>query len=270
MDDELIEEVLQVRRAAMDDARPEAVAKVHARGKFTARERIAMLLDEDSFVEYGVLSVPSNRNIVGPADGLVQGVGTIDGSPVTIASYDYTVQGGTQTALNHGKFDRLIELAYDRGWPLITFADGGGARAHDLGGGRAGLSGRWGTFDGMAALSGWVPTVSVISGRSFAGNASIAGLSDVVIATRDSAIGMGGPPLVEAATGQKLTPDELGPAEMHHEVGGIDVMVETEAEAIDAAGRYLRYFLARRRGQRRGAGSCIDPQHRALQPPSRL
>ena len=95
----------------------------------------------------------------------------------------------------------------------------------------------------MAALSGWVPTVSVISGRSFAGNASIAGLSDVVIATRDSAIGMGGPPLVEAATGQKLTPDELGPAEMHNEVGGIDLMVETEAEAIDAAGRYLRYFL---------------------------
>ena len=243
MDDELIEEVLQVRRAAMDDARPDAVAKVHARGKFTARERIAMLLDEDSFVEYGVLSVPTNPNIVGPADGLVQGVGTIDGSPVTIASYDYTVQGGTQTALNHGKFDRLIELAYDRGWPLITFADGGGARAHDLGGGRAGLSGRWGTFDGMAALSGWVPTVSVISGRSFAGNASIAGLSDVVIATRDSAIGMGGPPLVEAATGQKLTPDELGPAEMHNEVGGIDLMVETEAEAIAAAGRYLRYFL---------------------------
>ena len=111
MDDELIEEVLRVRRAAMDDARPDAVAKVHARGKFTARERIAMLLDEDSFVEYGVLSVPSNRNIVGPADGLVQGVGTIDGSPVTIASYDYTVQGGTQTALNHGKFDRLIELS---------------------------------------------------------------------------------------------------------------------------------------------------------------
>ena len=243
MDDELIEEVLQLRRAAMDAARPEAVAKVHARGKFTARERIAMLLDADSFVEYGVLAVPSNPEITGPADGLVQGVGTIDGAPVAVASYDYTVQGGTQTALNHGKFDRLVELAYERGWPLVTFADGGGARAHDLGGGQVGLSGRWGTWDGMAALSGWVPTVSVVSGRSFAGNASIAGISDVVIATRDSAIGMGGPPLVEAAMGVKVTPDELGPAELHERVGGIDLMVESEAEAIDTTVRYLRYFL---------------------------
>ena len=248
MDDELIQEVLDARAAAMDDARADAAAKVHARGKFTARERIAMLLDRDSFVEYGVLAVPGNPQIEGAADGLVQGVGVIDGSPVAAASYDYTVQGGTQSSLNHGKFDRLVELCYDRGWPLVVFADGGGARANDLGGGSltgggSGLSGRWGTWDGMAALSGWVPTVSIVSGRSFAGNASIAGISDVVIATRDSAIGMGGPPLVEAALGIKMTPDELGPAELHESVGGVDLMVETEAEAIEAAGRYLRYFL---------------------------
>ena len=105
MDDELIQEVLDARAAAMDDARPEAAAKVHARGKFTARERIAMLLDRDSFVEYGVLAVPGNPQIEGPADGLVQGVGAVDGSPVAVASYDYTVQGGTQSSLNHGKFD---------------------------------------------------------------------------------------------------------------------------------------------------------------------
>lgn len=252
MDDDLIQEVLDARAAAMDDARPDAVAKIHARGKFTARERIAMLLDDDSFVEYGVLAVPANPQIEGAADGLVQGIGAIDGSPVAVASYDYTVQGGTQSSLNHGKFERLVELCHDRGWPLVTFADGGGARANDLGGGGLGdgqgggsnaLGGRWGIWDGMAALSGWVPTVSVVSGRSFAGNASIAGISDVVIATRDSAIGMGGPPLVEAATGVKMTPDELGPAELHESVGGIDLLVETEAEAIEAAGRYLRYFL---------------------------
>lgn len=243
MDEAIIEEVLQARAQAMDAARPEAVSKVHGRGKFTARERIAMLLDEGSFIEYGVLAVPANKSMSGPADGLVQGVGTVDGHGVAIASYDYTVQGGTQTALNHGKFDRLIELAHMRRWPMITFADGGGARAHDLAGSRMGLTGRWGTFDGMAQLSGWTPTVSVVSGRSFAGNASIAGLSDFIVATRDSAIGMGGPPLVEGAMGLKLTPDEIGPAEMHERVGGIDLMVETEAEAIDAAGTYLRYFL---------------------------
>lgn len=243
MDADIIEAIVEARAQAMDVARPEAVARVHAKQKFTARERIDMLLDADSFVEYGILAVPANADISGPADGLVQGFGTIEGRPVAIASYDYTVQGGTQTALNHGKFDRLIELAYDRRWPLITFADGGGARAHDLAGSQRGLTGRWGTFDGMAQLSGWVPTVSVVSGRSFAGNASIAGLSDFIVATRDSAIGMGGPPLVEGAMGLKLTPDEIGPAEMHDRVGGIDLMVDSEAEAIDAAGRYLRYFL---------------------------
>ena len=243
MDAEVIQEVLDARASAMDAARPEAVAKVRRFDKFTARERIDRMLDAGSFVEYGVLAVPSGKDTTGPADGLVQGFGTIDGHAVAIASYDYTVAGGTQTALNHGKFDRLVELAHDRRWPLITFADGGGARAHELASGRAGLSGRWGTWDGMAALSGWVPTISVVSGRSFAGNASIAGISDCVIATRDSAIGMGGPPLVEGAMGLRLTPEEIGPAEMHDRVGGIDMMVETEAEAIDAADRYLRYFL---------------------------
>ena len=164
MDEAIIDEVIQARAQAMDDARPEAVAKVHARGKFTARERIDRVLDEGSFVEYGALAIPANKSMTGPADGLVQGFGTVEGHPVGIASYDYTVQGGTQTALNHGKFDRLLDLVHDRRWPLITFADGGGARAHDLAGSQRGLTGRWGTFDGMAQLSGWVPTVSVVSG----------------------------------------------------------------------------------------------------------
>ena len=243
MDEDIVQEVIDARARAMDNARPDAVAKVHAKDKFTARERIAMVLDEGSFVEYGALAIPANKSITGPADGLVQGFGTVEGHPVGIASYDYTVQGGTQTALNHGKFDRLLEMVHDRRWPLITFADGGGARAHDLAGSQRGLTGRWGTFDGMAVLSGWVPTVSIVSGRSFAGNASIAGLSDFIVATRDSAIGMGGPPLVEGAMGLRLTPDEIGPAEMHDRVGGIDRLAESESEAIEAAGQYLRYFL---------------------------
>ncbi len=130
MDEDVINEVLEARSRAMDEARPEAVAKVHAKGKFTARERIVKMLDQGSFVEYGVLAVPSNKAFVGPADGLVQGFGTIEGHPVAIASYDYSVAGGTQTALNHGKFDRLIELTYERRWPLITFVDGGGDGPH--------------------------------------------------------------------------------------------------------------------------------------------
>ena len=238
MDEDIIQEVIEARARAMDQARPDAVGKVHAKDKFTARERIAMVLDEGSFVEYGVLAIPANKSMTGPADGLVQGFGTVEGHPVGIASYDYTVQGGTQTALNHGKFDRLLELVHDRRWPLITFADGGGARAHDLAGSQRGMTGRWGTFDGMAATVGlgadrcrWSRDVRLPATRRLRGCPTSSWRRE----TRRS--GMGGPPLVEGAMGLKLTPDEIGPAEMHDRVGGIDLMVETEAEAIDAAGQ---------------------------------
>ena len=248
MDEKLIEELREARARAYDYARPEAVAKVHARGHLTARERIAALIDPGSLVEFGILA--ESPGMEGPADGLVNGIASIDGCSVVVASYDYSVYGGTQTGINHGKLDRMIELAYDNRWPFICFADGGGARAQNLGGAGGGfsrgLSGRFGTFDGMAALSGWVPTVAVVAGRSFAGNASIAGFSDFIVATRGSAIGMGGPPLVEAALGLKLTPEELGPSEMHEQVGGIDLLVDDEPAAITAARQYLAYFLGDR------------------------
>lgn len=245
MDQKLIDEVLQAREQAYDEARPDAVAKVHARGHLTARERIDAVLDPGSFVEFGVLAEPTDPAQSGAADGLVDGIGTVDGSPIAISSYDYSVYGGTQSGLNHGKLDRMIDLAYEHRWPFLCFADGGGARAQNLESrsNTRGISGRFGTFDGMAALSGWVPTVAVVSGRSFAGNASIAGFSDFIVATRGSAIGMGGPPLVEAALGLKLTPEELAPSEMHERSGGIDLLVDDEHAAIKAARQYLTYFL---------------------------
>ena len=103
-----------------------------------------------------------------------------------------------------------------------------------------------GTFDGMALMSGWVPTVAVVSGRSFAGNASIAGMSDVVFATRGSAIGIGGPPLVEAALGISVTPEELAPSEMQEEIGGVDLLIDSDAEGAELVRRYLSYFLVER------------------------
>ena len=263
-----MDDLHRARAAAYDDARPEAVAKVHARGHMTARERIGAMTDPGSFVEFGLLA--ETPGMPGAADGLVNGVAEIDGSFVVIASYDYSVYGGTQTGINHGKLDRMIDLAYDNRWPFICFADGGGARAQNMAGAGSGfsrgLTGRFGTFDGMAALSGWVPTVAIVAGRSFAGNASIAGFSDVVIATRGSAIGMGGPPLVEAALGLKLTPEELGPSEMHERVGGIDLLVDNEATAIDVGKQYLSYFrgdvTAGEPSQTADAISAIVPQNR--------
>jgi acetyl-CoA carboxylase carboxyltransferase component len=106
----------------------------------------------------------------------------------------------------------------------------------------SGAIGPYTVFDGMAELSGWVPSISIVSGPSFAGHASIAGFSDVVIATRGSAIGMGGPPMVEAALGKRLTPQELSSAEMQLDNGGIELLVEDERAAVDAARRCLAYW----------------------------
>jgi len=245
VDDEAIEQLHAARAQAYDDARPEDVAGIHERGRLTARERIDAVLDAGSFVETGVLAGAEGE----AAGGLVAGFGTLYGKAIAISSYDYSVWGGTQTGINHSKIDRVMDLALRHRWPFVCFADGGGARAEGLrssGFFGQGMANQVGTFDGMALLSGWVPTVSVVSGRSFAGNASIAGLSDVVFATRGSAIGIGGPPLVEAALGVTVTPEELGPSEMHERNGGIDLLIGDDAEGVDLVRRYLAYFLVER------------------------
>src|ERR1700712_2575038 len=210
MDDATIDQLREARERAYDSARPAAVAKIHERGRLTARERIDAVIDPGSFVETGVLAGADDE----AAGGLVAGLATVFGATVSICSYDYSVWGGTQTGINHSKIDRIMDLAIRYRWPFVCFADGGGARAQGLRNGSFGgqaMAHEVGTFDGMALLSGLVPTVAVVSGRSFAGNASIAGMSDVVFAPRGSAIGIGGPPLVEAALGLTMTPEELGP-----------------------------------------------------------
>ncbi len=242
MDQSLIDEVLSARAATLDRARPEAVAKVRARGHLTARERIAAVLDAGSFVEYGVLA---DSDGAGAADGLVNGFGQLDGKPIAVASYDYSVFGGSQSFVNHNKLERIINVAYDQRLPFLCFSDGGGLRTHALTGTatRGGQRGQFHWIQGLAMMSGWAPTVAVVSGRAFAGNATIAGHSDLVIATRGSAVGMGGPPLVEEALGIKVTPEELGAVEMHEKSGGIDLLVADEPAAIAAAKQYLRFFL---------------------------
>ena len=245
MDEEVITALHAERARAYDAARPEDVAKVHGRGRLTARERIDAVIDPGSFVETGVLAGADGE----AAGGLVAGLGTLHGKTIAISSYDYTVWGGTQTGINHSKIDRIMDLAIRHRFPFVCFADGGGARAQGLrsaGFFGAAMANEVGTFDGMALMSGWVPTVAVVSGRSFAGNASIAGMSDVVFATRGSAIGIGGPPLVEAALGISVTPEELASSEMQEEIGGADLLIDSDAEGAELVRRYLSYFLVAR------------------------
>ena len=231
--------VLAAKAQTLDENRPRALAKRAKTGHWTARKNVEMFLDAGSLQEYGQLAKPAFQRMEGAADGLITGIGTVGGARVAVAAYDYTVHAGTQSIINHAKADRLLNVVYRLRLPLVFWAEGGGWRPHDT---NVDARSYEETFVMMAKLSGLVPTVGIVAGRCFAGNANIAGLCDAIIATKKAALGMAGPPLVESALGLKLTPEELGPAEVHEVSGAIDVLVEDEAEAIAVARKYLSYF----------------------------
>jgi acetyl-CoA carboxylase carboxyltransferase component len=233
----------------LDAARPDAVAKRRERGRRTARENLAELLDEGSFVEYGPLLIAaqeqrrSRQELIErtPADGLVGGVGEIDGQRCVAMSYDYTVLAGTQGMRNHNKKDRLFELAERRRLPVVLFAEGGGGRPGDVDMPIvAGLDCR--AFELFAQLSGLVPLVGVASGFCFAGNAALLGCCDVVIASEDASIGMGGPAMIEGGGLGVFEPEEVGPIDVQHANGVVDLRVADDRAAVAAAKRYLSYF----------------------------
>ncbi|MFZ0386699.1 MAG: carboxyl transferase domain-containing protein [Solirubrobacteraceae bacterium] len=233
----------------LDDARPDAVAKRHERGRRTARENLEDLLDSGSFVEYGPLMFaaqerrrPRNELIRRtPADGLVGGAGTIAGDPCIAMSYDYTVLAGTQGMRNHLKKDRLFELAQRRRLPVVLFAEGGGGRPGDVDMPIvAGLDCR--AFQYFAELSGLVPLVGIASGYCFAGNAALLGCCDVVIATEDASIGMGGPAMIEGGGLGVHEPSAIGPIDVQYGNGVVDLRVADDAAAVAAAKHYLSYF----------------------------
>ena len=233
----------------LDEARPDAVAKRHGQNRRTARENLDDLVDPGSFVEYGplIFAAQEQRRAKDelirrtPADGLVAGVGDIDGRPAVVMSYDYTVLAGTQGMRNHLKKDRLFELAERRRLPLVLFAEGGGGRPGDVDWPHvAGLDCR--AFALFAELSGLVPLVGIASGYCFAGNAALLGCCDVVIASEDSSIGMGGPAMIEGGGLGAFDPQDVGPIDVQWTNGVVDLRVKDDAEAVAAAKRYLSYF----------------------------
>jgi acetyl-CoA carboxylase carboxyltransferase component len=244
-----LEAVRERHAVGLDAARPEAVARRRERGRRTARENLDDLLDEGSYVEYGPLLFAaqearrSREELIArtPADGLVAGVGEIDGQACVAMSYDYTVLAGTQGMRNHAKKDRLFEIAERRRLPLVLFAEGGGGRPGDVDMPIvAGLDCR--AFALFAQLSGLVPLVGIASGYCFAGNAALLGCCDVVIASEDASIGMGGPAMIEGGGLGVYQPGEVGPIDVQDANGVVDLRVADDAEAVAAAKRYLSYF----------------------------
>jgi acetyl-CoA carboxylase carboxyltransferase component len=252
-------EALERHRVGLDEARPDAVAKRRARGRRTARENVADLVDDGSFVEYGPIVIAGQRrrraldDLIAntPADGLIGGIGTVNGehfgperSRAIAVSYDYTVLAGTQGMQNHRKKDRLFELAHQLQLPIVFFTEGGGGRPGDTDGiGASGLETM--AFLYFAELSGLVPLVGVNAGYCFAGNAAILGCCDVVIATEDSNIGMGGPAMIEGGGLGVYEPTAIGPIEVQRANGVVDIVVADEAEGVAVAKQYLSYFQGR-------------------------
>ena len=244
-----LDEVVERHAVGRDDRRPQAVERRRAAGQRTARENVDDLCDPGSYVEYGALALAAQRRRRAleeliertPGDGLVAGVGRVNGHPTIVMSYDYTVLAGTQGFQNHRKKDRLFELAERLRRPVVFFTEGGGGRPGDTDApGVSGLDTM--AFHLFARLSGLVPLVGIASGRCFAGNAAILGCCDVVIATADSNIGMGGPAMIEGGGLGAHEPGEIGPMEVQVPNGVVDVAVRDEVEAVAVTKRYLSYF----------------------------
>lgn len=239
----------------LDENRPERVGRRHGTGKRTARENLADLVDDGTFVEYGPLVVAAQRKRRSiqdlieqtPGDGLVGGIGQVNGDQFgdagqcVVTSYDYMVMAGTQGHQNHRKKDRLFELAHRLQLPVVLFAEGGGGRPGDTDGVQvAGLDCL--AFQLFAELSGHVPLVGINGGYCFAGNAALLGCCDVIIATEGSNLGMGGPAMIEGGGLGVFHPTEVGPIETQQSNGVVDIVVANEAEAVAVAKQYLAYF----------------------------
>ncbi len=251
-----LQEVRDRHALTLDAARPEAVATRHALGQRTARENVGDLCDSGSFIEYGALAFAAQRSRRSledlvkntPADGMVTGIGSINGalfgtdkSRCVVMAYDATVLAGTQGMRNHAKTDRLLGIALQQKLPVVLFAEGGGGRPGDVD--MPIVAGLHVTsFASYARLSGQVPVVGIVAGRCFAGNAALLGCSDVIIATQRSNIGMGGPAMVEGGGLGVFRPEQIGPSDVQSANGVIDLLVDDETAAVAAARQYLSYF----------------------------
>jgi acetyl/propionyl-CoA carboxylase alpha subunit/acetyl-CoA carboxylase carboxyltransferase component len=249
-------ELIARHAITLDENRPASVERRRKTNQRTARENVAQLVDDGSFVEYGSLAIAAQRRrrkvddliMNTPADGLISGVATVnaekfgaEAARCMVISYDYTVLAGTQGHMNHKKIDRMLSLTEQWKLPLVFYAEGGGGRPGDTD--RLGLTGLDGpSFVQFAKLSGLVPVIGVVSGYCFAGNAAMLGCCDVIIATKNASIGMGGPAMIEGGGLGIYHPAEVGPVSFQSPNGVIDILVEDEEEATSVAQKYLSYF----------------------------
>jgi acetyl/propionyl-CoA carboxylase alpha subunit/acetyl-CoA carboxylase carboxyltransferase component len=273
-------EVMERWRVTLDEARPQAVERRRNRDQRTARENIDDLIDPGTFLEYGAFALAAQRRRrsvdellrISPADGLVCGVGEVNGAVFApqrarcaALAYDFTVLAGTQGHMNHRKTDRLLEVVAAQQLPVVWFAEGGGGRPGDTDGiGASGLATP--SFKSFAQLAGIVPKIAVVSGRCFAGNAAFAGLCEILICTKNCNIGMGGPAMIEGGGLGVFAPEDIGPMSVQTANGVVDILAADEADATRLAKKALSYFQGELPG-----GAVVDQRLlRTLIPENRL
>jgi acetyl-CoA carboxylase carboxyltransferase component len=243
----LVDDLHERRERARLGGGEERIARQHEQEKLTARERLALLVDEGTFTELGIHARPhfSQRAMEGkdaPADGVITGYGKVGGRMVAVAAYDFTVMAGSMGMTGELKVTRLRELALTKRIPMIWLLDSAGARIQEAAGSLFAGSGH--LFREEVIMSGVVPQVAALMGPCAAGTAYIPGLADFVPMVKGrGSMALAGPHLTKAVTGEDVTQEELGGSRIHTRISGVgDLEVESDEACIEAVRSYLSFF----------------------------
>jgi acetyl-CoA carboxylase carboxyltransferase component len=243
----LAEDLAERRERARLGGGPERIERQHAAGKLTARERLALLIDEGTFTELGIHAQPhfSQRAMEGrdaPADGVITGYGKVDGRLVAVCAYDFTVMAGSMGMTGELKVTRLRELALSKRIPFVWLLDSAGARIQEAVGSLFAGSGH--LFREEVVMSGVIPQVAALMGPCAAGTAYIPGLADFVPMVKGrGSMALAGPHLVRAAIGEDVTQEELGGSRVHTRRSGVgDLEVPDDEACIQSIKDYLAFM----------------------------
>ncbi|MGI6554010.1 MAG: acyl-CoA carboxylase subunit beta [Bacillota bacterium] len=259
------QELAQKRKTVLEGGGEKRIAKQHEAGKFTARERIDMLLDEGSFVEIGAFiehrchDLGMEKNKV-PGEGVVTGYGKIDGRTVYIFAQDFTVMGGSLGEMHAAKICRVLDLAVAAGVPVIGINDSGGARIQE---GIAALNGYGEIFRRNTMASGVIPQIAVIMGPCAGGAVYSPALMDFVfMVEKTSQMFITGPQVIETVTGEKISHEELGGSSVHNRVSGVaHFRAGSEEECFNQIKKLLEYLPNTYR-EKPPEVECSDPPAR--------
>jgi acetyl-CoA carboxylase carboxyltransferase component len=244
---EKVEELREKRKEFLEMGGAERVERQRSQGKLTVRERLALLFDEGSFLEFGMLAhhqsqSPQMQGKFTPGDGCLTGIGDVIGRKVAVIAYDFTVMAGSIGMVGEIKATRMRELALKERIPIVWLIDSAGARIQEAAGSTFARSGD--LFREQVIMSGVIPQVAAMMGPGAAGTAYIPGLADFVPMVKGTSnMALAGPHLVKAAVGEEVTAEEMGGSQVHCKISGVgDLEVEDDEACITAVRKYLSFF----------------------------